>query len=264
MAFTADHDHHFHTHLSTCCRDSRMTAENCLKAAEELGYKSICVTNHTWDNLIPGASDWYVPQDVEHTMLDLPLPQSSKVRFYFGCENEFTENGLAMSPEHFDVFDFIAVPLNHFHMEGLTRSPDVTSNEQLAELFLHRIDMFSSLDLPFEKFGIAHMSCSLMKRDGDARQVLNAISDWDFARVYTKLASLGVGIELNCNDFKIFKDDIKPLLRIYRIAKKCGCRFYLGSDAHAMDVFTSAKPTLTEVIDALGLTDGDRYEIPER
>jgi histidinol phosphatase-like PHP family hydrolase len=241
-----------------------MTVENCLAAAEKLGYKSLCVTNHTWDNLIPGASDWYKPQDVEHGCLDLPLPQGKNTRFYFGCETEFTENGLAMSPEHFDVYDFIAVPLNHFHMEGLVRSPEIKTVEQVAELFLHRIEMFSSLDIPYEKFGVAHMTCSLMKRDGDTRDVLNAISDSDFTRVYTKLASLGCGIELNCNDFKIFSDNIEPLLRIYRIAKKCGCRFYLGSDAHVMEKFTSAQETLNEVISALNLTDGDRFIIPER
>ena len=264
MRFKADHDYHFHTTLSTCCKDENMTPENCLRMAEEQGYESICVTNHTWDNLIPGASGWYMPQDVEHGMTLLPLPQGERTRFLFGCESEFTENGLAMSPEHFGVYDFIAVPLNHFHMAGLTRDPGVTSDEDVAALFVHRIEMFSSLDLPYEKFGVAHMTCSLMQREGDARSVLNIISDAELAHLFEKLASLGCGVELNTNDFRVFSDDTAPLFRVYRIAKRCGCRFYLGSDAHDVYRFTTSVPIAEEIIGTLGLTAGDRFEIPSR
>ena len=53
-------------------------------------------------------------------------------------------------------------------------------------------------------------------------------------------------------------DDI---LKIYRIAKEAGCRFYCSSDAHSVEALDGVPKNLPAVIQALGLTEADAYRI---
>lgn len=116
-------DLHCHSSLSACCADKRMTPERILRHAEEAGYETICLTDHLWDSAVPGASGWYAPQNIEHVRAALPLPQAPSCHFYFGCETELPVNGVpALSREHFDLFDFVVIPVNHMHMAGLVRA----------------------------------------------------------------------------------------------------------------------------------------------
>ena len=48
-------------------------------------------------------------------------------------------------------------------------------------------------------------------------------------------------------------------LCLYRIAKQAGCKFYLGSDAHMQEKMLRIVEVLPEVVEALGLTDADRF-----
>ena len=48
-------------------------------------------------------------------------------------------------------------------------------------------------------------------------------------RLFTKAAQLGVGIELNSYDMNFTDNESETVLRPYRIVKKCGCKFYLGT-----------------------------------
>lgn len=43
------------------------------------------------------------------------------------------------------------------------------------------------------------------------------------------------------------------------IAKQAGCKFYLGSDAHMQEKMLRIVEVLPEVVEALGLTDADRF-----
>ena len=53
-------------------------------------------------------------------------------------------------------------------------------------------------------------------------------------------------------------DDI---LKIYRIAKEAGCRFYCSSDAHSVEALDGVPKKLPAVIQTLGLTEADAYQI---
>ena len=69
-------------------------------------------------------------------------------------------------------------------------------------------------------------------------------------------ASLGVGIELNEN-LKAGEESI--VLRPYHIAKECGCKFYLGSDAHTVGGLENALSKFQKMIDALALDEEDKF-----
>ena len=89
MAFI-DHDLHIHTELSSCSRDPDQNAAFLLKYAKTNGLTTICVTDHFWDETVPGASNWYMPQNYAHICAlkkELP-PSDSSLKILFGCECE--------------------------------------------------------------------------------------------------------------------------------------------------------------------------------
>jgi histidinol phosphatase-like PHP family hydrolase len=119
------------------------------------------------------------------------------------------------------------------------------------------------MDLPFHKIGIAHLCCYLIGGGNDAlyEKALAAIGDEDLKRIFAKAAALGVGIELNQGDFMFNHGAREDILRIFKAAKNCGCKFYLGSDAHHPGSFENASTFFEAAIELLGLTENDKFII---
>lgn len=63
MRYIVDHDLHIHSNLSTCSRCPEQTPERIAQYAVDMGLKTICITDHFWDEKVPGASAWYAPQN---------------------------------------------------------------------------------------------------------------------------------------------------------------------------------------------------------
>ena len=262
MSFTHLEDIHCHSGLSACSADPAMTPQAILSFAEEHDYRMVCLTDHLWDAAIPGSSEWYAPQDIEHVMRSLPLPQG-KVPFFFGCETELPANGIpALARDHFDLFDFVVIPPNHMHMNGLVRPAGIDTPEKMAKLIEDRLENLIQQDLPFAKIGIAHLNCSLMFKEGSVADVAAAMDETRLLRIFEDYAKAGAGIELNAYDFGGLDTRPDDTLRAFRIAKAAGCKFYCASDAHHPGGLAGVTERLPRVIDALGLTEADRYSIP--
>lgn len=261
MKFKTDHDLHIHSFLSLCAdNDTDQNKYNILKYAEENGFNTICITDHYWDSAVPGASEWYVPQNFENISKIKPLPQSEGIRFLFGCETELDKNcTLAIPKERFDDFDFIIIPTTHMHMNGLTVNGDENAEER-AKLWAERFDAVLDMDLPFEKIGIAHLSCPLIYI-GHYLDVLKAIPVSEYRRLFKKAAKVGVGIELNFNSLKMSDGEFEENLRMYRAAKAEGCKFYFGSDSHHPSGFENAKKNFEKIAKALELEETDKFMI---
>lgn len=255
-------DLHCHSSLSACCADKRMTPERILRHAEEAGYETICLTDHLWDSAVPGASGWYAPQNIEHVRAALPLPQAPSCHFYFGCETELPVNGVpALSREHFDLFDFVVIPVNHMHMAGLVRAEGIDTPEKMAVNIENRLENLLEQNLPLRKIGLAHLTIGLMFREGKIADVMHAMSEARLLRIMKGYAAAGTGIELNATAFSEMTDRPDDILKIYRIAKEAGCRFYCSSDAHSVEALDGVPKILPAVIQALGLTEADAYRI---
>jgi len=261
MKMSFDHDYHIHSILSACCSDERQTAERILKYAEENNLKKICITDHLWDSAVSGASEWYKPQNIEHISNILPLPKSDICEFKFGCECELDKNlTLSLAKENFDKFDFIVIPTTHMHMKGFTANEeDYDFPERFAKHWTSRFAAVLRMDLPFEKIGIAHITCNCLAAKPHYLEVLQMISDEDMYKNFSKAAELGVGIELNYEDMKLLDDNADIILRPYKIAKECGCKFYFGTDAHKPDVFDNAKNVFGKAVNLLSLTEDDKF-----
>lgn len=237
-----------------------MTPQRLLDHAVASGYDIVAITDHLWDSAVPGASEWYAPQDIDHVRQALPLPQHPGIDYLFGCETEYcggTKLGLARA--HFDLFDIVVIPVNHTHMIGFVRPPEITTEAQMAELIPERLEQLQALDLPWRKVGIAHLSAKIMFREGDVGRILALMDSARLARIFDRFASLGAGIELNAGTFAQWKENPDVWLKLYRLAKRAGCRFYCASDAHRVETMDSIGQILPEVVDALGLTEADRF-----
>lgn len=265
MKYILDNDLHIHSEISSCSADSRQTNERILCYALENGIKTICLTNHFWDETVEGASDWYKPQNYEHIASAKPLPQEENVRFLFGCETELNKNlTLGISKKTIDLFDFVIIPTTHFHMKGYTLSEEETKNTcNRADAWVRRLDAVLEMDLPFHKIGVAHLTSSLIAQNNreEYLEVLKIISRDEMKRLFDKAAGLGVGIELNSCDMNFTDEEKDIVLKPYRIAKECGCKFYLGSDAHHPERLDAAKTIFERAIDLLELTEEDKFII---
>ena len=258
--FVIDHDLHLHSQLSLCSNDPEQTAEALLAYGVCEGLTDICVTDHYWDENVPGASGWYAAQNYAHVAPILPLTQSEGCRFHFGCEIDmdmFCTVGISQKMS--DAFEFIIVPTSHLHMTGFTIAPEDCSVQRRAELYLARNHALLDMDLPFHKMGLAHFTCSLMARncEGSRDDILNAISDAEYAELFARVAKSGMGVELNVN---LSDPHSADTMRPYRIARSLGCKFYLGSDAHHPKGLAEARARFEAEIDALELTEADKFK----
>jgi len=264
MKYIVDHDLHIHSQLSSCSRDPEQTKERILRYAEENSFNIVCVTDHFWDETVEGASKWYTPQDFAHINAITPLPQSDKVRFLFGCETELNRFlTIGISKERYDQFDFIIIPTTHFHMKGYALfEEELVSAQTRANAWVKRLDAVLNMDLPFHKVGLAHLTCHVLAPTREEYlDVIRLIPEVEMERLFKKAALLGVGIELNSYDMNFSEEEADVVLRPYRIAKKCGCKFYCGSDAHHPDSLDKAKPIFQRAVDMLGLTENDKFRI---
>ena len=215
MRYKVDNDLHIHSKISVCSKDPEQTNERILRYAEENGLKTICVTDHFWDNAVEGASEWYSFQDYERIVAAKPLPQGKDVRFLFGCETELDkELTLGISKEKFDLFDFIIIPTTHFHMDFTMTEADKASADSRAKAWVRRFDAVLNMDLPFHKTGIAHLTCGLIAPERELfLEVIQAIPEDEMRRLFKKSARLGVGIELNASDMSFADSEADIVLR---------------------------------------------------
>ena len=92
-------------------------------------------------------------------------------------------------------------------------------------------------------------------------EVLSLIPEDKLKILFNRAAKLGVGIELNASDMNFAEDEAEIVLRIYKTAKECGCKFYLGSDAHHPRIFNNVKMIFEKAVALLELGEDDKFII---
>ena len=257
MRFVADHDLHIHSSLSLCSGDPEQNPAALLAYGEQFGLRTLCLTDHMWDPAVPGAMRWYASQPYERCKSALPLPQSDKVRFLFGCETDMDRNHvIGVSRATAEELDFIVIPTTHQHMPGFKLDGREDARERAA-LWVERFDALLDADLPFEKAGVAHLTCRTIYEER-THEVIALIPLEEMHRLFEKAARRGIGIELNFPAENAAKSEAQIMLLPYRIAKEEGCKFYLGSDAHHPAKLAAAKKNFEEIIDLLDLSEDDK------
>ncbi len=266
MRYILDHDLHIHSVLSLCAMCKEQTPERILQYAIDEGYKTVCLTDHCWDDEISGGFNGG-KQNIPYIKQSLPLPKHDKVNFLFGAEVDMGVGGvIGLSAAAAKELDFIIIATTHlavWHKNLAISEEDYYSVERRASLWAERIDAVLDSDLPLHKVGIAHLACSLMSdSDENYPKILALISDETLIRIFTKAAEKGVGIELNYHDI-LCMQKYSDAFRIFKTAKQTGCKFYFGGDAHRPEEFTGVKEVFNWAVDSLNLTENDKFIIGE-
>lgn len=235
-----EHDFHIHTTLSLCAHDDSATVENYVRRAKELGLKKLGFADHLWDGAIPGASErFYKPQDFTHVaQLKQELARFDGVdgiRLYFGCEVEYdpARRDLALTEETARAFDFILVPNSHTHM--IMPREDYHPPERHARFMLDAFRNIVASPLAGYITAVAH-PFSAVNCPYDRRVLYDLISPGEYREVFELARQADIALELNVSGYKgwslreIVED---PSIRMFQIARECGCKFTFGSDAHS-------------------------------
>ncbi|MGI5883872.1 MAG: PHP domain-containing protein [Candidatus Spyradocola sp.] len=226
------YDLHIHTGLSACSTDPAQTVEAIVDYAARNGIATVGITNHVWDREIPGASDWYAPQDFEHiSRIREQIPRDCKgVRVCIGAETEFAGGTIALTRAHRDALDYVLVPHSHIHMVGLVLPADRKTDAEVAAYLVE-----SFLDLVQKDFAtaIAHPFCPVGRSSENAKAILDCISDDEFAQCFLAARKHGAAIEINGSCLR-GEERLAAQERMFAIARDCGVTFTLGSDAHAV------------------------------
>lgn len=268
MRYIFDNDLHIHSKISLCSNDPEQTSERILQYAAENNLKTICLTDHCWDEKVAssGTMDFYTIQNPQYISSSKPLPQKNGIEFLFGCETDMDKKfNIGISKERFDEFDFVVIPTTHFHMTNFTTPPEMIEPEEKADYWLKRFDAIFDYEFPFHKIGIAHLTCGLIDSSREKfLKTIDAIDEDKMKRIFAKAQKAGVGIEINADDMKFKDSETETVLRPYRIAKEVGCKFYMGSDAHHPKELDEAKTYFERAIDLLELTEDDKFILRKR
>ena len=251
------HDIHVHTCLSACSGDPEAVPDGMLAAAARYGLQTIGFADHLWDAAVPGASDWYRPQDLAHiSRIRAQMPADTHgVRVLIGCETEYVGGGVVgISPEAAEGLDFVLVPHSHFHMEGFVRPAEIRAPREVAELMRQRFAEVVGLEVTT---GVAHpfLPCGFSEQTDE---IIGEIGDGEFTDVFARAAERGVSLEITTGAFPSinggetegFHD--QTFLRVYGLGMEAGCVFHLASDTHSL-AGMGRVPQLDRFVGQLGL-----------
>lgn len=92
---------------------------------------------------------------------------------------------------------------------------------------------------------------------------MKCIPESEMERLFKKAAELGVGIEINGGDLvaQIGSPVEELTVNMFKIAKKQGCKFYFGTDAHSEAGYRNAAGTFERMVDLLELTEDDKFRL---
>lgn len=261
MKYIINHDFHIHSTVSRCCKDEKQTPERILRYAEKNNFNKICLTNHFWDEKVKSEAEWIDEHGYRFLTSVLPLPEANGISFLFGAELDMDYNGiLGISEETLAKLDFVTVATTHMHLAGNSVREKIKSPEEAAAIWLEKIKNLLSMQLPFHKMGLAHMTTGHILKE-KTPEVIRLLKNEDLYEIFSDSAEKGLGIELNTKTIFTSSEEQEILLRPYFIAKDCGCKFYLGSDSHKTEALEGAVDNFRRIIYLLDLKEEDKFPL---
>lgn len=258
------HDFHVHTKLSICANETA-TVENYIAHAKRLGIQKIGFSDHFGAKDIPNARGFYRAHPYEHnaelkdTLAALHEPD---IKFYFGCETEYhtPKRDIALTEEEAEKFEFILVPNSHTHM--IMPKDYIGNYDKHVEFMIMAYE--DILNSPLSRYvtAMAHpfdVCCHTYGSD----VLIPMISDDTFKRLFDQTAEKNIAFEINISYTKNMTpaqiaDDCH--IRMFRLAKECGCKFIFGSDAHDSSQH-DFYPNAEIISDILDIKEDDLAEI---
>lgn len=255
------HDFHTHTVYSNDTGRSA-TFPLYIERAKKLGLTHIGFAEHFWDDSIDGAFPFYLPLTRERMAEGRAEFESYKedgLKLYFGCEVEYdpAHHAPAITEATAETFDFVLVPHSHSHT---TMPKEYYDDPKKHCDFL--VEAYNDIiNSPVSRYvtGMAH-PFALVRCPYPEKVLIDLVSDDTFRKMFDKTAEKGIAIEINTScvfhGFTLDTVDLSPHLRIFRLAKECGCKFLFGSDSHnshGLEITDQA----SRISEILGLCEDD-------
>ena len=254
------HDLHIHTNLSVCAKPGA-TFDMYVETAKNEGLNVLGFADHLWDDTYEHrCRGFYKKQNVEHVLsLKEQLRPVDGIGIYLGCEAEYDplRHGVALSPENAEKFDFVIVPTSHTHM--------VMSKELYEPMEKHKEFMLEAwrdvLECEVAKYvtAMAHPFQPVCCPYG-WEPMIEYITDDEYKYAFDLAAEKGVAIEVNVSGLRWKSNEnieASPLMRMFRIAKDCGCKFTFGSDSHDVGGHGGYMRSTEHIATLLGLCEDD-------
>ena len=260
------HDMHIHTLWSGDASEKAAVA-GYVAAGRELGLQKMGFAEHFWDDRVEGAFPFYRPQTfakVSQTREEIRQLGDCGIQLLFGCEVEYdpVRRAPALTPQVAEQFDFVIVPNSHSH-ETMPKEY-YAQKQKHKDFILEAFNDIINCDVSAYVCGIAH-PFSLVRCPYPCDDLIGLVSDDVFKDLFARTAEKGIALELNVSCFMsglrqlgLEMDRVGDcqLMRMLRIAKEEGCKFFFGTDAHDLGHLESLR-YMDPLADCLSLTDGD-------
>ena len=266
-----NHDFHIHTALSVCATGHDTALEGFFERAGDTGVRKLGISNHFWDSavpmdhLVPGAIEFYKVQNFEHLLKVKPeIENVTDFEMYFGCEAEYDpkRGDIAVSEAVAEQFDYIIVPNSHTHLTML--GEDYGDMQKQKTFLIKAFEDIVTSKMSKYVTAIAHPFEVVGYTPDKMKILFDMITDDEFKRLFDLAAERGIAYEIN-HDLMMWKEISEivklPTIRLYRLAKECGCKFIFGSDAHGYEGYRDYAPHCEYMAGLVGITEDDIVEI---
>ena len=262
-------DLHVHTNKSLCA-PRETTPATYIPYCEEEGIRLIGITDHVYPEDM--LAEYGYPNDHRvDRLLELRATLSeaearSNIRFLLGCEIDYFDcvGHPYILPEESVGFDYVLLAASHIlNYPQMYTAYDLTSPDVLRKLTIERFVAACQLNYPVP-MGICHPLypiCSPYQAE-----IIDGISDETLRELFCMAAERGISIEIHSclyrNDTPHNEYGLSDhYLRILAAARDCGCKFHMGSDAHAAAAFRASHDKLRKAAELLGLTDRHIWDV---
>ena len=262
-----DIDTHLHTPLSKCCFDPAETIENVAAMLAGRGYRLIAVTDHVWGHPTVAPNPWYARHPEQGTLDQADYIHEHQKDFPLtvlaSCEADMKAPGIfGITPAMREKLDLITLSSDHFQLRDFVEQPSEVTPENLARLMMK---FFRSAVRESGAHILAHPLYT-NSYDEYFDRTIDCIGDAELLDALGEAAERGIALELNAGLF--YAGAVKgryswdSMVRIFTLAKRAGCKFTCGTDAHKMTDFDRA-PLCGKMADDAGITEQDLYDFSE-
>lgn len=272
------HDFHIHTRLSLCAGENGGTLQGYLDQAQKFGLKKLGFANHFWDaavgfdalyvnsNQEDGVPYFYKTQNFEHIYKlkeEIDNTDTGDITVLFGAEGEYdpVNHSVAITEKVAEQLDFLLVPNSHTHMmmDKKLYRPREAHRDFMVKAFEEIVTcpMSKYVDAiahPFEPVGESYEETTL---------IIACTDNNTFKRIFTLCAEKEIALEFNSSAMaRVFDstDNPEEHMRMFSIAKECGCKFSFGSDAHHEAGQTRHIEIAQKCVEKFGITEDDIAE----
>ena len=262
-------DLHVHTNRSLCAPRETVPMSYAPYCREE-GIRVIGISDHVYPEDMLARYGYPDDQRVGRLLEMRPIlreaEEQSGIRYLLGCEVDYfaVVGQPYILPEESEGFDYLLFASSHIlNNPHMYTAYDLTSPDVLRRLTIERFVATCQLDYPVP-MGICHPLYPICSPH--QAEIIDGISDTTLKELFSMAAEKRISIEIHACLFR--KDPphnehglSDHYLRILTAARDCGCKFHMGSDAHAPHAFVGSHELLRKAAALLGLTEAHIWDV---